>query len=71
MCQCRTTGDGRVIVCDPCAAAILETLDDLLPGQPMNELPELAAGTYNGLKTLVNHWLDNVAQGQQSPGGAQ
>ena len=65
MCQCRTTADGRVIVCDPCAAGMIDAISDLLPGdQYAQQLPEsFTASEYQGMQSAVNGWLDGL-QGQ-------
>ena len=64
-CQCRTT-PGGTIVCDECAANMIEALNDLLPGdQAAQQLPNVfTPGEYQGMQSAVNGWLSSLQPDQ-------
>jgi hypothetical protein len=67
MCGCVIT-PGRTIVCDDCAAQMIECLNDQLPGDQDADLSGVFnSGEFAGMTSLVNGWLD----GLQSQGEAR
>lgn len=66
MCACIIIPGGTV-VCDECAAHMVDALNDLLPNQVRPEdLPDVLTPTeHAGLTSLVNGWLDSLQHQQE------
>ncbi len=61
-CTCYTTPTGDAVICDPCAAGMIEAINRLLPGdQYASDLPSVLTGSeYRGMQSAVDVWLDGL-----------
>ena len=66
VCQCRTT-IGGTIVCDFCAAQMIEAIQSLIPGDSyaVNIADVLTPGELKGLNSVVDDWLKQQGRGQE------
>ena len=65
MCKCKVTASG-IVVCDTCASAIIERLNDLLPTEQVSFDQVFTPGEYKGLVGLVDGWLDSLQQPEEA-----
>jgi len=67
-CTCYTTPTGDAVICDPCAAGMIEAISNLLPNDPhAADLPNtLTSSEYTGMTALVNGWLDTLAPDKEA-----